>query len=357
MEVDIIRGKRISVRKLMAVLAISVLAALFMPAGMPTGLAADKTDAQNVQNDINNLNVQLAEAVARYDEQAAKLDELNATIDRNQTDLQVTVGELVKASGILDKRAIGIYKRGSVSSLEVIFNSKSLNDFLQQLDLLTRIGDRDAAIVKQVDLQKKAVEEKAKKLDQQHTEQQRLTDDLANQRDAIDSQISDKTTVLASILQDIANLDAAAAEQAAKQRSNPSNKGTTLYDVIPGLSGYWGTGSGPLGPGEWSDHGPAGHGVWLGGDAFDLMCGDGVPIYAAHSGVVTEIGYGRGGYQVISGGGFETCYAHSDPYTYVGQQVSGGENIGMTGSGFGHLHFELFDGGEAVPAGDYASYF
>jgi murein DD-endopeptidase MepM/ murein hydrolase activator NlpD len=357
MEVDFIRGKRISVRKLMAVLAISVLTAMFAPTGTPVGLADSRTDAQNVQNDINTLNVQLAEAVARYDEQAAKLDELNAVIDQNQADLQATVAELVKASGILDKRAIGIYKRGDVSSLEVIFNSKSLGDFLQQMDLLTRIGDRDASIVEQVELQKKAVDEKAKKLDQQHAEQQRLTEDLANQRDAIDSQISDKTNVLASILQDIANLDAAEAERAAKQRSQPSNKGVTLYDVIPGLGGYWGTGSGPLGPGEWSDHGPSGHGVWLGGDAFDLMCGDGVPVYAAHSGVVTEIGYGRGGYQVISGGGFETCYAHADPYTFVGQQVSGGENIGVTGSGFEHLHFELFDGGEAVPAGDYASYF
>jgi peptidoglycan hydrolase CwlO-like protein len=353
MEVDIIRRKRISVRKLMAVLAISVLTALFTPAGTPVGLADSRTDAQNVQTDINNLNVQLAEAISRYDEEAAKLDELNAVIDQNQANLQATVGELVKASGILDKRAIGIYKRGSVSSLEVIFNSKSLGDFLQQLDLLTRIGDRDADIVEQVEAQKIEVETRARELDAQHKEQERMTDDLANQRDAIDSQLADKTNVLASLLQDIANLDAAEAERAAKQRSQPSNRGTTLYDVIPGLGGYWGD----YAPGEWSDHGPAGHGVWLGGDAYDLMCGDGVPIYAAHAGVVTEIGYGRGGYQIISGGGFETCYAHADPYTFVGQSVSGGENIGLTGSGFGHLHFELFDGGSAVPAGDYQSYF
>lgn len=359
MEVDIIRGKKISVRKLMAILAISVLTAMFAPTGSPVGLADSRTDAQNVQNDINSLNVQLAEAVARYDGEAARLDELNATIDQNQADLQTTVGELVKASGILDKRAIGIYKRGSVSSLEVIFNSKSLNDFLQQLDLLTRIGDRDANIVEQVEAQKKEVEAKARELDAQHKEQERLTEDLANQRDAIDSQLSDKTNVLASVLQDIANLDAEEAARAAKGRSTPSNRGgpssrgTTLYNVIPGMGGYMGD----YGPGEWSDHGPAGHGVWLGGDAYDLMCGDGVSVYAAHSGVVTEIGYGRGGYQIISGGGFETCYAHADPYTYVGQQVSGGENIGVTGSGFGHVHFELIDGGEAVPAGDYPSYF
>ncbi len=353
MEVDIIQGKRIRVRKLMAILAISVLTTMFAPTGTPVGLADSRTDAQNVQNDLNNLNVQLAEAVDRYDRESANLDELNASIDQNQANLRATVSELVKASDILDKRAIGIYKRGDVSSLEVVFNSKSLGDFLQQLDLLTRIGDRDAAIVEQVEAQKKDVEAKAKALDAQQKEQERLTEDLANQRDAIESQISDKTNVLASILQDIADMDAAEAARAAKQRSKPSNKGRTLYDVLPGLGAYWGD----YAPGEWSDHGPSGHGVWLGGDAYDLMCGDGVPVYAAHSGVVTEIGYGRGGWTVVSGGGFETCYAHADPYTYVGQSVSGGENIAVTGSGFGHLHFELIDGGEGVPAGDYPSYF
>lgn len=345
-----ILSKTNKIRKLMAVMAISLLMALFTP-GTPAGQAANRTDAQNVQNDINNLNVALAEAVERYDEQAAKLDELNARIDQNQAELEKTVHELVKATGILEKRAVGIYKRGDVSSLEVIFNSKNLADFIQQLDLLTRIGDRDAEIVEQVETQKKLVEAKARELDGQHKQQEALTNDLAARRDAIDAQLADKTNVLASILQDVADMDAAEAERAARQRSSNSRRGTTLYDVIDGLGGYLGD----YAPGEWSDHGPAGHGVWLGGDAYDFMCGSGVTVYAAHGGTVTEIGYGSGGYQIISGGGFETCYAHSAPYTVKDQPVSGGQPIARTE--WDHVHFELVDNGEGIPAGDYQFYF
>jgi peptidoglycan hydrolase CwlO-like protein len=343
----------------MAAVAISLLTVLSLPASASADKAASSAEAQSVQNDINSLNVQLAEKVQQYSDASAKLDELNASVDANQATLAETVRQLVAASSILDKRAIGIYKRGSVSSLEVIFNSKSLGDFVQQLDLLTRVGDRDAGIVKQVEAQRRDVEGKAKQLAAQKKEQQKMTDDLAAQKDAIDGQLTDKTNVLASILTDIANMDAAEAAAAAKRRATPGTHrgGARLYDVIPGLSGYWSEGSGPLGSGEWSDHGPAGHGVWLGGDAFDLMCGDGVPVYAAHSGSVTEIGYGRGGWTVVSGEGFETCYAHSDPLTFVGQYVSAGDHIATTGSGFGHLHFELIDNGEAVPAGDYVNYF
>ncbi len=355
----IIQHRRIVVLKMMAVVAISLLTVLSLPSGALADRDASNAAAQGVQNDINTLNVQLAEKVQQYSDASAKLDELNASVDQNQQALEQKVGELVKASNILDKRAIGIYKRGSVSSLEVIFNSKSLGDFVQQLDLLTRVGDRDAGIVTQVEAQKKEVEGRAKELAAQKKDAQKLTDDLAAQKDAIDAQLTDKTNVLASILTDIANMDAAEAAAAAKRRAQPGTHrgGAKLYDVIPGLAGYWGEGSGPLGAGEYSDHGPAGHGVWLGGDAFDLMCGDGVPVYAAHSGTVTEIGYGRGGWTVVSGEGFETCYAHSDPLTFVGQYVGAGDHIATTGSGFGHLHFELIDNGDGVPAGDYASYF
>ncbi len=351
----IIHHKVKSVRKIMAVMAISVLMVVSVPGQALADKSSKSADQQSVQSDINQLNVQLAEAVKQYDDASAKLDDLNASIDRNQQQLQVTVSELVKASDILDKRAIGIYKRGSVSSLEVIFNSKNLGDLVEQLDLLTRIGGRDAIIVKQVDAQKRQVETKAKELDAQRKEQEKMTNNLAAQRDAIDAQLTDKTNVLASILQDIANLDAEEAAAKAKHISQPGSHrgGARLYDVIPGLAGYFGE----YAPGEYSDHGPAGHGVWLGGDAYDLMCGDGVPVYAAHNGTVTEIGYGRGGWTVVSGEGYQTCYAHSDPLTFVGEYVSAGTHIATTGSGFGHLHFELIDNGEGVAAGDYPSYF
>ncbi len=348
----------------MAVAAISFLMFMLAPT---TTLAADKAsksaDQLNVQTDINNLNVQLAEAVSKYDSASTALDELNFQVNQNQQELQTTVHDLVKATDVLDKRAVGIYKRGSVSSLEVIFNSKDMSDFVQQLDLLMRVGNRDGLIVKQVDEQKKLVETKAKELDSQHKEQEKQTTALAQQRDTIETQLTDKTNVLASILTDIANIDAAEADRIAKERASHGNQrsGAALYSVLPNLSSCWSTGSGPLAPGQWSDHGGAGHGVWLGGDAFDLDAPAGTPVYAAHSGTVRSIGYERYGVTTLEGEGFTTLYAHTEPLLYPGQYVSAGDIVGTVAYGYDgwyqHLHFELFDNGVAVPAGDYQSYF
>lgn len=357
-------NKSKTLKKSMAVAAISFLMAMMSPGAV---LSVDRNtksaEQQSVQTDINSLNVQLAEAVDKYDQASAELDELNARIDTAQEDLKAKVHELVKATDILDKRAVGIYKRGSVSSLEVIFNSKNLNDFLQQLDLLMRIGDRDGAIVQQVDSQKQEVEKRVRELEVMRKDQENRTNDLAFQRDAIESQLADKTVVLSSIIQDIANIDAAEADRIAKERANRGSRrgGATLYDVLPDLGSVWSRGSGPLAPGDWSDHGPAGHGVWLGADAFDMDKPAGTNVYAAHGGIVRSVGYERYGVTKIEGEGFVTLYAHVEPLMSTGQYVAAGDLVGTVAYGhdgwYQHLHLELIDNGEDVPAGDYQGYF
>lgn len=323
--------------------------------------AADNSDAQSVQNDISNLNVSLAEAVNRYDAEAVKLDDLNAKIDANQNAMDDSARALGKSLRILNNRAIGIYKRGNVSSLEVIFNSKNMGDLVQQLDLLSRIGDRDGVVVKQVEAQKKSIETTARDLAAQRKTQQQLTDNLASQRDGLNAQLGEKENVLASILSDLAEIDAAAADRA--QRSHDSGarrSGASLTNPLPG--GDWGQ----LAPGQESDHykyGGSGHGVWLyeysstgDADAMDIG-GAGDIVYAAHSGTVIYTTWDYSGVTIIQGDGFYTCYAHSGPFFSQGDSITEGQAIAEVSSGPDHLHFELLDGGQFVPAGDFQTYF
>jgi LysM repeat protein len=87
--------------------------------------------------------------------------------------------------------------------------------------------------------------------------------------------------------------------------------------------------------------------------AVDIANKVGTPIYAADSGVVEYIGWGKGyGNQIIidHGGGKKTRYAHlSKFYCEKGEKISKGENIaamGSTGWSTGsHLHFEVMING------------
>ena len=120
-------------------------------------------------------------------------------------------------------------------------------------------------------------------------------------------------------------------------------------------------GGGPVGSGFiWpaGNHFLSGNDYFSGHLAIDIAAGEGAPIYAAASGVVTVAAGGwNGGYgnviQVDHGNGYVTLYAHlSQINVSVCQGVGAGQLIGLsgnTGNSFGaHLHFEVRQGGSNI---------
>jgi murein DD-endopeptidase MepM/ murein hydrolase activator NlpD len=98
-------------------------------------------------------------------------------------------------------------------------------------------------------------------------------------------------------------------------------------------------------------HSLSGNDYWPGHLGIDIAAGEGAPVYAADSGVVTMAqggyNYGYGNVvQIDHGNGYSTVYAHLSAY-FVGpcQSVSAGQQIatsGNTGNSQGaHLHFEV----------------
>ena len=84
----------------------------------------------------------------------------------------------------------------------------------------------------------------------------------------------------------------------------------------------------------------------------------GTPVYAAISGEIASVGVGKGYGNLVRishAGGMETRYAHLNAFAEgikAGVQVQAGDliaYIGTTGGSTGpHLHFEVYEGGEAV---------
>lgn len=99
------------------------------------------------------------------------------------------------------------------------------------------------------------------------------------------------------------------------------------------------------------NHYLSGNDYWSGHLGIDIAAGEGAPIYAADSGVVTMAqggwNYGYGNViQIDHGNGYTTLYAHLSVIgVRVCQSVSAGQwigNAGSTGNAFGaHLHFEV----------------
>lgn len=99
----------------------------------------------------------------------------------------------------------------------------------------------------------------------------------------------------------------------------------------------------------------SGNDYWSGHLGIDIAAGEGAPVYAADSGVVTMAAggynYGYGNVvQIDHGNGYSTVYAHLSSYfVSTCQSVSAGQQIasaGNTGNSQGaHLHFEVRQNG------------
>lgn len=103
------------------------------------------------------------------------------------------------------------------------------------------------------------------------------------------------------------------------------------------------------------NHFLSGNDYWSGHLAIDISAGEGAPVYAADSGVVTMAqggdNYGYGNViQIDHGNGYSSLYAHLSVIGVgVCQSVSAGQWIGGSGntgnSQGAHLHFEVRQGG------------
>lgn len=105
-------------------------------------------------------------------------------------------------------------------------------------------------------------------------------------------------------------------------------------------------------------HSLSGNDYWSGHLGIDIAAGEGAPVYAADSGVVTmaQGGYNYGYGNVIQidhGNGYSTVYAHLSAISVSPcQSVSAGQWIGASGntgnSQGAHLHFEVRQGGGSI---------
>ena len=134
--------------------------------------------------------------------------------------------------------------------------------------------------------------------------------------------------------------------------------------IATGSSGTSGT-SGSVCPGGavgsggfvWpaDNHFLSGNDYWSGHLAIDIAAGEGAPVYAADSGVVTMAqggdNYGYGNViQIDHGNGYSSLYAHLSVIgvgmcqsVYAGQWIGGAGNTGNSQGA--HLHFEVRQGG------------
>jgi len=348
------------------------------PGVFATDTQSSGSTADDLRNNLSDVQNQLGQAQGEYDAAVKELKGLDASIKTLEGQIQDTQNEIDTLQGQIDEnnallqslleqivaleaeitdqnsqlnqRLRVMYETGDQSILSVLLNSESFVDFLSNIEMVQRIHESDKAFL--AELQAKLDDIEAKK-----AEADQIKETLDAQNTALhekqDKQNADKASLAAAQKRAQAIRDQAAADVDRLEKES-----VKIKNELANMTSQWGDYAG--GKMAWPVIGPITSpfgmrihpitGQYTMHTGIDIGVSSGTPVHAAADGIVYFAGWNTGGYgnlvMLDNGSGIVTMYAHNSSFAVSkGQVVSRGDVIaysGSTGNSTGpHVHFEV----------------
>ena len=368
--------------------AMIVAILLMLTFAVETSLASAATLSQ-IRNNIKNKQQELNESRAKekslgdqvnsleqqINSKQSDIDELEASISEAQAKLETLEEELAAAeekvntqNENLNARLRNMYKNGSVGFIDVLMDSGSFSEFLNNLSLVEKVYTSDQDVLEElqkaydeIDAKKKEIETLQAELSESKATMEEQKSSLEADKASVEKKKSEIAADSAETQRELDKLEADAQALTSSIRNSGSSSSSSKYNggimawPVPSChtvsSGY----GGRIHPttGKYKFHG-----------GLDIPGSYGSAIVAANSGKVIWAGTrgdSYGNYVIIDhGGGVSTLYGHSSKVLVrTGQSVSRGQriaNVGSTGRSTGpHCHFEVRINGSRVNPNPYVN--
>ena len=158
---------------------------------------------------VHALDDQVGAAVERYNLANIQLDQIDADLTTNARHLGIAKSSLRNARSHLASRLVAIYTGGDdASAVEVLLGAESLQDLTDRLDTMERVGSQDARIVHRVRAFKHEVQARKLRLQRARVRQREIVAQRAAEKQSIENQLAERQQMLASIKDQIAQLQA-----------------------------------------------------------------------------------------------------------------------------------------------------
>lgn len=376
-------------KKIASLLLVSVLCLGMAANADASEISETEKKAEELENQKKAAEGEKASLENQLNGILTEMDETKAKIEAKEIEVREKEEELVQAKidendqyESMKKRIKYMYENGNSQFIEILCESKSIGEFLNNAEYITTISQYDRNMLTEFQQIVEAVAEQEEMLKTGYAELETLQDSLIAKQEELNQLVEGKEEELKQISADLgatqerlAQLKEAAAAAARKQeelarlakaqaeaQANAGSGGGAGAAVVSGngmfthpcpgysrISSEFGWREAPI-AGAGNNH-----------KGMDLAAPTGTPIYAAAAGTVTTARYSSsaGNWVVINhGNGLQTYYMHASAlYVSEGQSVSKGQNIaavGSTGQSTGpHLHFQVMQNGTPVNPRNY----
>ncbi len=146
-----------------------------------------------------------------------ELDKIDADLESNARHLVAAKKSLVVAQARIEERLRDLYVKGSGdSTLEVLLGARSLDDIIARLDAIERVSHQDTRVLAAVKKFRKEVETRRASLQKARTDQAEIVAERAAQKYSIESRLAEREQLLASVKDEISQLQAEERAQQAR---------------------------------------------------------------------------------------------------------------------------------------------
>ena len=200
-------------------LAMTAVAVLVFASGSATAdpsISSKRQQAQAILTQVQDLDSQLGHAIESYNLANIQLSNIDADVKSNGRHLVIAKQSLGIAQVHIAKRLRALYINGdSGGTVEVILGAKSLDDLLDRLDIVQRVGGQDARVLSEVRQFRHEVQTRGQKLQSDRARQAQVVAERASRKQWIEGKLAERRQLLSSIQGEIKRMQEAEARRQA----------------------------------------------------------------------------------------------------------------------------------------------
>ena len=221
---------------LLAALA-AALAATSAATAEPASVASKQAQAQSVMGQIQSLDGSLEHAIEAYNLANDKLDAIRGDLKQNRVDLTIAERNLKHGQKALAARVVAIYTADeSDSTLDVLVGSNSLEELIDGLEAVSSVSKQDTQVLANVKTFRSQVKRHRTELKRAKARQAQLVAERAAHKESIESQLAERRSLLSSIKNEIAQIQAAERRRQAELERQARARAAAPQPLMPTLT-------------------------------------------------------------------------------------------------------------------------